>query len=132
MFIGNKTPGDQFMHQSKLCFSSLYNCSTVKLPMEPWPILSPMTPPPPIMLQMPSNLIKTPAYFVQDPMPAILGLAPYQSWKPNVRNQISKIFRQVLCVFVSLRLVIANFFLEQRFYTVQWIPYRLEYSPNLE
>ena len=76
------------MHQSKLFFSSLYNCSAVKLPMEPWPILSPMTPPPPIMLQMPSNLIKTPAYYVQDPMPAILGLAPYQSWKPNVRNQV--------------------------------------------
>ena len=87
-YINSATPDGQFVHQSKLFFSSLYNCSAVKLPMEPWPILSPMTPPPPIMLQMPSNLIKTPAYYVQDPMPAILGLAPYQSWKPNVRNQV--------------------------------------------
>merc|ERR1740123_508992 len=56
--------------------------SMVKLPTNAWTTPPPQPPPPIMMPNPPTNLGTSPMY-VQDPMPAIMGLAHHQSWKPK-------------------------------------------------
>merc|ERR1719225_1989933 len=58
--------------------SSMTKIPSSELWMAPIP-----TPTPQIMIQSPTNVVKKNPTHGQDPMPAILGLAAHQTWKPN-------------------------------------------------
>ena len=53
------------------------------------------TPTPQIMIQSPTNVVKKNPTHGQDPMPAILGLAAHQTWKPNVSAFIIKLRHKI-------------------------------------
>ena len=76
-----KRPAPYAKNKSVLARRKEASSSMPKVPSELWMAPIP-TPPPQIMIQSPTNVMKKPTYG-QDPMPAILGLATHQSWKPN-------------------------------------------------